>query len=57
MVATARKDRQTDRYTHTHTHTCRPVDGTSMNEECVAVDAVGSMSRSSNHGLTAKSAL
>jgi len=23
---------------------CRPVDGTSMNEECVAVDAVGSMS-------------
>jgi len=25
-------------------HTCRPVDGTSMNEECVAVDAVGSMS-------------
>ena len=25
----------------THAHTCRPVDGTSMNEECVAVDAVG----------------
>jgi len=26
-------------YTHTHarTHTCRPVDGTSMNEECEAV--------------------
>jgi len=31
--------------THTHTHThCRPVDGTSMNEECAAIDAVGSMS-------------
>ena len=28
------------RLTHTHTHTCRPVDGTSMNEECEAVDAV-----------------
>ena len=26
-----------------NTHTCRLVDGTSMNEECVAVDAVGSM--------------
>jgi len=30
-------DRQTDQHTH-----CRPVDGTSMNEECAAVDAVGS---------------
>ena len=29
--------------THTHTHTCRPVDGTSMNKECAAIDAVGSM--------------
>jgi len=27
----------------TMTHTCRLVDGTSMNEECVAVDAVGSI--------------
>jgi len=27
----------------THTHTSRLVDGTSMNEECVAVDVVGSM--------------
>ena len=25
------------------THTCRPVDGTSMNKECAAIDAVGSM--------------
>jgi len=24
-------------FRHTHTHTCRPVDGTSMNEECEAV--------------------
>jgi len=32
-----------DRQTHTHTHTCGLVDGTSMNEECAAVDAVGSM--------------
>ena len=39
-----------------NTHTCRLVDGTSMNEECVAVDAVGSMSISSNSGLTTKSA-
>ena len=30
--------------THTtHIHTCRLVDGTSMNEACIAVDAVGSM--------------
>ena len=27
----------TQTHTHTHTHTCRPVDGTSMNEECEAV--------------------
>jgi len=33
----------THAHTHTHTHSCRLVDGTSMNEECVAVDAVGSM--------------
>jgi len=26
---------------HTHTHTHTLVDGTSMNEECVAVDAAG----------------
>jgi len=26
-----------------NTHTCRLVDGTSMNEECVAVDAAGSV--------------
>ena len=24
---------------HTHSHTCRLVDGTSMNEECIAVNA------------------
>jgi len=30
-------------HTHTHTHTFGPLDGTSMNKECAAVDAVGSM--------------
>jgi len=31
------------KYVQLHTHTCRPVDGSSMNEECVAVDAAGSV--------------
>jgi len=35
-------------------YTCRPVDGTSMNEECEAVKTT--LSRSCNRGLTAKSA-
>ena len=32
-----------DLVTTCHLHTCRLVDGTLMNEGCVAVDAVGSM--------------
>jgi len=31
-------------HTRTNTHTSGPLDGTSMNKECAAVDAVGSMS-------------
>jgi len=36
-VTNKQTDGQTDRQTDTHTDTCRPVDGTSMNEECEAV--------------------
>jgi len=36
-------NQHTDTHTHTQKHTCRLVHGTSMNEECIAVDAIGSM--------------